>query len=373
MNLKAHQFDQLNQATQFSQRLRILHQSIAQQYPEICRVAVAIYDPHSDLLKTYAYSSEIDSPLTNYEAKLRDCPSLFDLAEHRNTRVINDLSRLANDHHQHSQSIYSAGFQSSYTFPLIWENEFLGFLFFNSKEKNYFDETITSELDTIGFMLSVMISNERTQLRTLIGTIKSALQMTNSKDPETGAHIERMSRYARIIAKDLSDQYELDDQYIEQLFLFAPLHDIGKICIPDSVLKKPGKLTDEEYNIMKKHSDEGKKLIDQLINNLGLTGVSHIEMLRNIAHYHHENMDGSGYPERLRGLQIPLEARIVAVADIFDALTSKRSYKEAWSNDLAIDTIESLTPDKFDPDCVAALIKNRARIEEIQSTFQDAN
>jgi HD-GYP domain-containing protein (c-di-GMP phosphodiesterase class II) len=157
---------------------------------------------------------------------------------------------------------------------------------------------------------------------------------------------------------------------LEHIFLFSPLHDIGKISIPDNILLKPGKLTDEEFDVMKTHTSTGGEIIDQMLKNLGLDDLPHADILRNIVRYHHESMNGSGY-QGLREDEIPIEARIVAVADVFDALTSARPYKEAWSNDRAFEFISSMAGSKFDKDCVAAMIDGRAEVEATQGKFRE--
>ncbi|MDH3343214.1 MAG: HD domain-containing protein, partial [Gammaproteobacteria bacterium] len=142
-----------------------------------------------------------------------------------------------------------------------------------------------------------------------------------------------------------------------------------KIAIPDEVLLKPGILSDDEIVIMKTHARKGREMIDDLVNNFGLHNIKHIDVLRNIAEYHHEAVNGTGYPEGKIQNDIPLEARIVAVADVFDALTSSRPYKQAWTNQKAIEVLNELAGEKLDADCVSALVNNLDEIEKIQQLF----
>ena len=153
--------------------------------------------------------------------------------------------------------------------------------------------------------------------------------------------------------------------------LFTSLHDIGKIKVPDRILLKPGKLTSEEFRVMQSHPADGRELIDLLLENYGLNGVGFVDMLRNITNYHHEYVDSSGYPAGLSGDQIPIEARIVTVADVFDALTSKRPYKKAWTNEQAYQKLQEMSGKQFDPQCVDALLNSKVEIEEIQRTFME--
>jgi HD-GYP domain-containing protein (c-di-GMP phosphodiesterase class II) len=186
-----------------------------------------------------------------------------------------------------------------------------------------------------------------------------------------GAHLDRIAHYSRLIARELAEKYKFDDEFIEHLFLFAPLHDIGKIGIPDSILQKEEKLNAEEFEVMKTHTERGKDIIDTMLKDFGLDTFKHIDILRNIAEYHHEAFNGAGYPHGIKGREIPVEARIIAVADIFDALTSRRSYKEAWSNEEAFTMLQELAGLQLDKNCVEALIKNVDEIEKIQKLFKD--
>jgi len=201
--------------------------------------------------------------------------------------------------------------------------------------------------------------------------VKATGHITHHRDPETGSHLDRMSRYSLLIANALTEKYQLTDDYIQHVFMFSPLHDIGKIAIPDQILRKPGKLTDDEMRVMKTHAGKGRTMIDELLVSFGLEGVEHVDILRNIAAYHHESINGSGYPEGKAGDEIPLEARIVAVADVFDALTSRRAYKEAWSNDDAFATLQTMAGDKLDKDCVEALLKHRDDVEDVQARYKE--
>lgn len=363
----------LNGIDSVAAKLRFMHEVMAEHMPHISRIAVALHDSDTDYLRTFVYSSKEESPLKHYQAKLADCQSLADIAATGNPRVVNDLKifNRFGDEHQHTQAIYDAGLRSSYTLPMLWDGHFFGFVFFNGDEEDVFSERVLTELDVIAHMITLLVFNERTNVRVLLATIKSALDLTHSRDPETGGHLERMSRYSQLIAQTIADSHGLDDQYIEHILLFSPLHDLGKLAIPDSILLKKGPLDESEVAVMRTHSEEGRKLIDKLLLNYGLSGVTHVDILRNIALHHHEAWDGSGYPDRLVGQSIPLEARIVAVADVFDALTSRRPYKEAWSNSAAFTKLREMAGVQLDSECVDALVNSAERIEEIQRLFKE--
>ncbi len=168
--------------------------------------------------------------------------------------------------------------------------------------------------------------------------INRLMRAAEYRDNETGNHVIRMSHYARLIAKAMG----MDERFVDLLYAAAPMHDIGKIGIPDSILLKPGKLDPEEWVIMRKHPVIGAKILGEHDDEL-------LQMARIVALNHHEKWDGSGYPNQLKGKTIPLAARIVAIADAFDALTSKRPYKEADSIEVAASKIEEDFGKHFDP------------------------
>jgi response regulator RpfG family c-di-GMP phosphodiesterase len=192
-------------------------------------------------------------------------------------------------------------------------------------------------------------------------TLSVLARAAEFRDSDTGLHLIRMAEYSRLIAQNLG----LDSDTVEKIFLAAPMHDVGKIGIPDSVLLKPGKLSDEEWVEMRKHTLYGYEIFKH-----SRTPV--LQLSGEIALGHHESWDGSGYPKCLSGEQIPLSARIVAVADIFDALTTRRPYKQAWSYQDAIAEIKKLATQKLDPACVNALLLDESKVLAIMNKGQNA-
>ena len=364
-------FRSLDTKAPLSEKLLLLHTALRERHDFIDRIAIALYDAGLDMLRTFAWSSEDQSPLTHYQHRLSESPSLLKIIEKGQPRVVNDMDIFATGNKPHTRALAKSGFGSSYTLPMFHEGEFAGFIFFNSYQKDVFKEAVLVDLDMVGHMLSLMLANEKSILDTLQATVRSAMYFTHHRDPETAAHIDRMSRYSRLIARELARENGLDDQFVEHVFLFSPLHDLGKIAIPDRILLKPGKLSDEEYALMKTHADKGRDMIDGLLKNYGLDSFGYVEMLRNIARHHHEAYDGSGYPDGLRAEQIPIEARIVSVADVFDALTSQRPYKEAWDNDRAFRKLQDMAGHQLDAHCVDILVAHRQEVEHIQQQFQE--
>lgn len=205
-------------------------------------------------------------------------------------------------------------------------------------------------------------------------SIRALAHLAETRDPETGDHILRTQSYIQVLATSLRwhprFSETITEHYIQLLTKSAPLHDIGKVGIPDGVLLKPGKLTKDEWTIMKTHAELGARAIelaeidvDQPVEFLGLA--------REIAHWHHERWDGSGYPDGLKGDAIPVSARLMAVADVFDALISRRVYKDAMPFDEAHDVIAAGRGSQFDPDATDAFLEKYDEFVEIARKYQE--
>lgn len=189
--------------------------------------------------------------------------------------------------------------------------------------------------------------------------ISSLATVVEERDENTGEHIQRTSEYVRM----LSDAMKADSRYLSvsaeflnNVQLAAPLHDMGKIRIPDAILNKPGRLTDEEYAVMKRHSAYGAEIIEKTLQ--VIEEEDYYNVAKNIARHHHERWDGKGYPDGLKGGEIPLEARIMALADVYDALVSKRVYKEAFSKEKAFEILREGAGTQFDPDLTRLFLKS---------------
>jgi HD-GYP domain-containing protein (c-di-GMP phosphodiesterase class II) len=365
--------DALNDRVSIQSQLREIHRNLKPDLPSIQRIAVAIYDEKSDTLNTFVHSTEGESPFSHYEAKLRDVPSLQALSQTGAPRIINNLQTFQQHTSMHVDRLLQTGFRSSYTVPFYDHNRFFGLLFFDSREPGYFSEAVVRHLALHAHLISLLIINEVSRVSALRSAIDVARTMSQTHNEETGAHLDRMARYARLIAKTLADRDPndpIDDEFVEFVFLYAPLHDVGKIAVPDRILLKPAKLSDAEFAIMKRHVAAGMEIVESIASGFHVGSGQHVEVLRNIVRYHHESWDGSGYLAGRKGTEIPLEARIVSVADVFDALTTERCYKRAWPNSQAIALMQSLAGTRFDPDCVAALIANLGEIVTIQAQFR---
>ena len=204
--------------------------------------------------------------------------------------------------------------------------------------------------------------------------IVSFADLVESRDGFTGQHVKRTSEYLRVLVHHLALEPKFRDRlsdWTQQLMtIAAPLHDIGKINISDTVLNKPGRLTPEEFEVIKTHTTEGGRIIRQTLTNI--ESEEYVKMAADMATYHHEKWDGSGYPEHLAGKEIPLCARIMAVVDVFDALTSKRVYKDAFSVDKALQIMRESSGTHFDPDIIPVFLRIRSEVETVLQNNQDA-
>ncbi len=355
-----------------SEKLKLIHDEVRQHHPQVDRIAIALYEEERDLLKTFASSCDGVKSIAFYQSRLGDSPSLQAIIESGQPRILNDLNVLRDVNKEHTKRIANSGYGSSHTTPIFDDGKFNGFIFLNSYQHDAFLEPTCAALAPFIHLIGMLTLKELGLTKVLFGSVATALDISHHRDPETGAHLERMSRYARIIAKELGPQFELDDEYVEYIYRFAPLHDIGKIAVPDTILLKPGRLDEEEFAQMKLHAPKGREIMERMLSNFDLHGIKHMELLLNIIESHHECLDGSGYPRGLKGDEVPLEARIISVADIFDALTSERPYKKAWSNDEAFAELDNMASQgRLDKRCVEALFRNQQQVTHIQDTFAD--
>ncbi len=203
--------------------------------------------------------------------------------------------------------------------------------------------------------------------------IFSLARLAESRDSETGAHLERIREYARLLAHGLSHsgpyQDEIDEDFVRTIYLTSPLHDIGKVGIPDAVLLKPSRLNPDEFEIMKRHAEIGAQTLDDAL--VAHPNAEFLKVARDIAWCHHERIDGLGYPRGLTGDEIPLAARIVSVCDVYDALTTKRQYKAAYDHQFAVREIDLGRGTAFDPAIVDCFMGLAPQFDMIRHTMGD--
>ena len=329
----------------------------------IDRIAFVHHEASSDLLATYVETgreagSECDDPPFEPRA-LAQIPSLVLLKNERKARVLNDLERDLAPASEHSRWLLAQGWRASLTLPLFHHKLLLGFLFLDSTRAGAFDAGAMPALEPHLDVLLLRIGNHFSGITTLHGALRLVLEMAELRDRETATHQERVALYSRLIAVQLERQRPLPADFSENLHRFAALHDVGKVGIPDRILLKPGPLSREERLVMESHVLIGMALIEKVITAMGLKDDPSIDLLRQVVAHHHERLDGSGYPAGLCGAEVSLAGRIVAVADLYDALTQARPYKPPFPESHAVQMLRAMAEaGKLDRDCVEALLSS---------------
>lgn len=364
--------DWLKSHTPMSRRLQQMHDDLLQRTDVVDRIACALYDPVEDTLKTFINSTRHGEPIAGYEFKLSESRSLYELAGSGRFRVLDDIPSVIQANTEHSRWLLEQGYRSSFTVPMYGNGALIGFIFFDSVQPSAFTPLIQRDLVLYCTLLNMAIASELSAVKAVLASAKVARDFANLRDFETGAHLERMARYSRLIAKGVAPLYGLSDEFVENVYQFAPLHDIGKIGIPDKVLLKPGKFNAVEREVMESHVEKGCAILETIIGDFDLGQMPDASIMRNIVAYHHELLDGSGYPRGLKGDQIPVEARIVTVADMFDALSSQRPYKNGWTTEATIAELQRMAAaGKLDAGCVQALAAHAEEIDQIARNYQD--
>jgi len=235
------------------------------------------------------------------------------------------------------------------------------------------DDFISKPFNTAELLVRIRAGERVLSLETRDMVIFALAKLAESRDSDTGAHLDRVRCYSRTLAQTMSAWPKftgrIDDRFVHLIYLTSPLHDVGKVGIPDSVLLKPGRLSAREFDIMKTHTTIGAETLAAALEEY--PGAKFLEMACQIAATHHERYDGSGYPNGLRGDEIPLCGRIVALADVYDALTSKRVYKDAFSHHVARSIILDDSGTHFDPDVVDAFLQCEEQFIAIRERFAE--
>lgn len=235
------------------------------------------------------------------------------------------------------------------------------------------DDFVAKPFNTAELLVRLRAGERVLSLETREVALFALAKLAESRDPETGHHLERVQAYSRLLAQKLAEspkfRGQIDPEFIRLVYLTSPLHDIGKVGIPDCVLRKPGRLSDSEFAIMKTHATLGAETLDAALKRF--PDARFLKVARDIAATHHERWDGSGYPLGLAGEEIPLCGRIVAVADVYDALTSKRCYKDAYSSHVARSIIAGEAGSHFDPDIVEAFLEIEDEFIAVQERFAE--
>lgn len=301
--------------------------------------------------------------------------SLGRLAKEHKVRIINDLEAYYEEHpsSQSTETILKEGIRSSLTVPLYVREECIGFLFLSSIDKQVYNESHVGFLRIVADHLAIAIENSFRHEDLILSTINGFAKLVESRDADTGDHVDRMKSYCDLIARLAyeDDQFkgEVDEKTLFTVSRYSQLHDIGKIGIPDNILLKPAKLTVDEFKVIKTHPLIGAEILGEMSVSSSKSDKNIFKGATDIVRYHHEKYDGSGYPEGLRGKDIPIVARIVAIGDVLDALSSKRVYKNKFSLDESFKILEEGRGKHFDPDLIDLVITNKDKFFKLYEQF----
>jgi HD-GYP domain-containing protein (c-di-GMP phosphodiesterase class II) len=371
--------ENINENKSFSDILTYIYESFSTFIP-YTYIGIALITPDKKQLKaSYGISSKklpgLPENLLGHTALIAET-SLGKVIETGVPRVINDFEEYTSKRpfRTYNEIILNAGIKASITLPLKFNNKPIGIIFFSSDKKNIYKDEHTNFLKTITNSIAISFQNNIFINELLYSSILALAKLAESRDEDTGDHLQRMKMYSRSIAQFLYEESiykeQITTEFIDNIEKFSPLHDIGKVGIADAILLKPAKLTPEEFEIMKQHAVYGGKVLRAADENMIKNGVSLFKLGIEIAECHHEKWNGTGYPNGKKGEEIPLSARIVAVADVFDALTSRRPYKEPFSIEIAYDIITKDSGKHFDPEIVSVFEKNKKRIVNLYHSFQ---
>ncbi len=342
------------------------------------RVGIAFYDEVNNKLTTeYGVATYEDMRIeVGYTSDLNKS-DLRKIIETREGYINNNLeaSLAKNPDSLSMQMIVREGIRSNMSLPLMIKNNVFGVVFFSSKKANHFSEENYRFASSLLYEITGALNRSYLMKIFIIRITNTIARLVDKKDIETGDHIQRMVKYSTVIAgflKELArDTHPMSRQMILAIERNAALHDIGKVGTPDYILKKPGRLTPEEFAIMKEHATVGGDIFKQLNEELSQFDLAYYTIAENIARYHHEKWNGKGYPEGISEYDIPIEARVVAVADVFDALSSERVYKVALSFDESVSYIKSQAGKHFDPVVVEAFLLALDEIRKIYNFYHN--
>lgn len=343
-----------------------IHRRLRGELPGLARVAAALYDRGSGRLRTLVESADAGG---GEEPGYAETPALPELPADVPEWTVDDWVLVPGP--RFGRSLLELGFRSTCVLPFFGTPAVAGFLFFDSRAPGYFTRSVVEKLRIHAQVIALVVLRGANAAGTLRSAMRVVSRLSRERDPETAGHLERVSRYARLVARRVSGLSGPDDEFVEHLYLFARVHDVGKLVIPDQILFKKGELTAEELAVMRTHVTRGAAIVDGALDEVETAVFPHAPLLRNIVLLHHEAVDGSGYPYGLAGDRIPLEARIVSVADVFDALTSERPYKPPWSLPDALAFLRAGAGTRFDPECVRAFLSEESEVRAIHARYPD--
>lgn len=358
--------------------LNIIYHIALRAYPHLSRFSVVTV--RGDSASNYFVRDRllVSANRELYSQRLSVFNSLNKMISNNSPRVINDLRMTTQN--SRTVKLLSYGHRSGFSYPLVYKNKAVAIVFFNSTELNFFDdELIQNDLLLLSTIIHTLMVRQQKLRHFIHISLSIALKMGHDKDPETSAHLTRMECYSVKLAylltqnKAFEEAHVIDHEFIRLIECYAAFHDIGKYRIPDKILFSTAKFTAEERRIMESHCAHGLAIIEEVLAYFPdyLKNKREYQFLKHIVYYHHERFDGLGYPTGLKGKNIPLEARITMVADVFDALLSKRQYKDSWTLENTVSYMKKNAGNMFDPYCVDSLVSHLDQFVALHQVHAD--
>lgn len=371
--------ENMNKDVSFDGILNYIYSTFSEFIP-YSHIGIALLKDNGRVLEgSYGRSDEalesLPKKLVGLRAEVSET-SLVSIVRDGTPRVINDLySYTQHKDAQYNRILIEAGIKSSITLPLKVNEKPIGIIFFSNTNKDVYREEHIEFLKTLSNSIAISLNKNIFIDEMLYSTLLALTKMAEARDEDTGDHLERMKEYSvritEFLIEDNMYEEEITIAFLKGIERFSPMHDIGKVGVKDGVLLKPGRLTDDEFGEMKKHVIYGVDVLKTAEKNIAKQQYSMFKMGIEIVEGHHEKWNGTGYPYRKAGTDIPLSARIVAIADVLDALTSKRPYKDAYNFEESMNYIINEKGRHFDPYIIESLIKHKKEMKILYDSFQN--
>lgn len=364
----------INQFVDFHESVEFVYKNFKRFIP-YNRIGVSVIADHGTKVRAVELMTDGKVELgSNYSIDL-ESTSLGKLAKSREVRIINDLEAYyaSRPTSESTAKILQEGIKSSLTLPLCVADECIGFLFFSSNQKDVYNQRHVGFLRIVADHLAITIQKSFRHDDLILTTINGFAKLVESRDSDTGNHVDRMKSYCELLArlafKDSRFSGIVNEKILFTISRYSALHDIGKIAIPDAILLKNGKLTKEEFDVIKTHPVIGGDILKDMGKKSNRLGTDIFKEAIEIVRYHHEKYDGTGYPEGLKGNQIPIVARIVAIGDVFDALSSKRVYKNEIGFEKSMEILAEGSGKHFDPALIDIIMENKDELYKLYLQF----
>lgn len=362
--------DRISQANTLSETLRFVFNEFRTLLP-LDWVGMLVMDGRGERFVLQHRFTEGETKLNEGDSFLAAGTMLGRAMEENRPLHLPDLEQLAeeDENAEFAARLAEDGRRSALFFPLSVEGDWSAMVAFAVSARDAYTPEHLELLGNIAVQVAHGFEKTVVTENLVITAVAGLAKLAESRDLDTGDHLTRMARYSALIAEELGREgpymERVNSDLVRDIFRFAPMHDIGKVGIPDSILLKPGKLGSEEWHEMRRHPSIGGEVLRRCEMQMNAVGHSVFQVAIEIAECHHENFNGTGYPSGLTGENIPLSARVVTAADVFDALTSKRPYKEAWSVEQALILFREDEGQQFDPVVVEAMERAMPRMMEV--------